>query len=79
MCISLLANEVEHLWYSGFLSCQLLIRDLVSFSIGLFNFFLLVHWSSLHSLETTAMSVTHQGMQVYFNFQKGGEDSFYEL
>lgn len=42
------------------------------------GFYLLLtdSWSSAHYLESPPMSVTHQGTQVYFNFEKWEEDFF---
>ena len=76
ICISLLASEVEHLWYLGFLFYRVFLCALGQFFCWVFIFYLLILWSSVHYLESIPMSVTHQGMQVYFNFQKWEEDSF---
>lgn len=53
--------------------------SLASFSTALFIFFLLIYWSSVGNLDTTPMSVIHQGMVVSFSFQEREEDSFREL
>lgn len=76
ICISLLASEVEYLWCLGFLSHRLFLCVLGQFFCWAFIFYLLILGSSAHYLESPPMSVTHQGTQVYFNFEKWEEEPF---